>query len=175
MKTRHTPIWILIAIIVIALSTGFAVSRMDISALNPPDRIETSIATFAKRHIVAHEAANMHVNEPVASAASASTGQVLFSVECATCHGKDGRSPTHIGQSMYPRVPDLGSAEIQSWSNPQLFWIIENGVRLSGMPAFRKFDTDEQLWHLVHYIRTLPLVRSRSRSRSASMPFARLL
>ena len=156
MKIRSAGIWVVIAVIVIVLCAGFLVSRMNISALETPGRMETRIATFAKRQIVARQASRMHIAEPAASDASANTGQVLFSIECATCHGKDGRSPTHIGQSMYPRVPDLGSAEVQSWSDPQLFWIIAHGVRLSGMPGFRKFNTDEQLWHLVHYIRTLP-------------------
>lgn len=156
MKTRTVWLWVISAIIVIVLCADFVASRINISALETPGRIETRLATFAKHEIVARHAARMHIAESAASEASANTGQVLFSIECATCHGKDGRSPTHIGQSMYPRVPDLGSAEIQSWSDPQLFWIIENGVRLSGMPGFRKFNTDEQLWHLVHYIRTLP-------------------
>ncbi len=156
MKNRIVWLWIIGAIIVVILGAGFVALRLNISALETPGRIETRLATFAKHRIVARQAAQMHIAEPASSQASANTDEVLFSIECATCHGKDGRSPTHIGQSMYPRVPDLGSAEIQSWSDPQLFWIIENGVRLTGMPGFRKFNTDDQLWHLVHYIRTLP-------------------
>lgn len=156
MKTRTAWLWIIIAIIVVVLCAGLVASRMNISALATPGRIETRLATIAKHQIVARQAAKVLVAEPAPSETSANTGQVLFSIECASCHGKDGRSPTHIGQSMYPRVPDLGSAEIQSWSDSQLFWIIENGIRLSGMPGFRKFNTDEQLWHLVHYIRRLP-------------------
>ncbi len=156
MKNRIVWLWIIGAIIVVILGAGFVALRLNISALETPGRIETRLATFTKHRIVARQAAQMHIAEPASPQASANTGQVLFSIECATCHGKDGRSPTHIGQSMYPRVPDLGSSEIQSWSDPQMFWIIENGVRLSGMPGFRKFNTDDQLWHLVHYIRTLP-------------------
>lgn len=156
MKKRGAWLWIVTAGILIVLGAGFAASRMNIGALEAPGRIETRIATIAKHRLVARQAAEMHIAEIAPSEASANTGHVLFSIECASCHGKDGRSPTHIGQSMYPRVPDLGSPEIQSWSNPQLFWIIANGVRLSGMPGFRQFETDEQLWHLVHFIRTLP-------------------
>lgn len=157
MKIRSAGIWVVIIVVVIALCAAFVISRMNISALEEPGGVETRVATFAKHQIVARQAARMHIVEPAPSAASASTGQVLFSIECATCHGKDGRSPTHIGQSMYPRVPDLGSSEVQSWSDPELFWIIAHGVRLSGMPGFRQFNTDEQLWNLVHYIRTLPV------------------
>lgn len=156
MTTRKTWLWIILVLAVLILLVGFAASRASISALDEPGKMETAMATKAKHVIVSRAAAKLHVAEIPNSAASANTGQVLFSIECSACHGKDGRTPTHIGQSMYPRVPDLGSAEIQTWSDPELFWIIQHGVRLSGMPGFQKFDTDEQLWHLVHYIRTLP-------------------
>ncbi len=97
MKTRTAWLWIIIAIVVVALCAVFVVSRMSISALDSPGRQETRLATFAKHRIIARQAARIHIVEPAASEASANTGQVLFSVECATCHGKDGRSPTHIG------------------------------------------------------------------------------
>ena len=156
MKTRKVWLWVVLILAVLILAAGFAASRASISALDEPGRLETMLATKAKHEVVSRAAAKMHVTELADSEASANTGQVLFTVECVSCHGNDGRTPTHIGQSMYPRVPDLGSAEIQSWSDPELFWIIQHGVRLSGMPGFQKFDTDEQVWHLVHYIRTLP-------------------
>jgi len=56
---------------------------------------------------------------------------------------------------MYPRTIDLSSPEIQQWSDAELFWIIKNGIRLSGMPGFGKTKSDEQIWHLVHYVRSL--------------------
>jgi mono/diheme cytochrome c family protein len=156
MKTRNAWLSVVVILLLIALCAGFAISRASISALDEPGRLETVLATRAKHVIVAHQTAKMHIAEIPTSPAGTNAGQILFSVECASCHGKDGRSPTHIGQSMYPRVPDLGSPEVQEWSDPELFWIIQHGIRLSGMPGFQKFDTDEQLWFLVHYIRTLP-------------------
>ena len=55
-----------------------------------------------------------------------------------------------------PRAADLGSADVQAYSDRELFWIVSNGIRLSGMPAFRKVESDEHIWNLVHYVRTLP-------------------
>ena len=156
MKTRSAWLWIVFILVLILLCTRFAISRSSMSALDEPGRLETALATEAKHVIVARQTSKIHVAEIPSSPASTNAGQILFSVECASCHGKDGRSPTPIGQSMYPRVPDLGSPEIQAWSNTELYWIIQHGIRLSGMPGFQKFDTDEQLWYLVHYIRTLP-------------------
>jgi mono/diheme cytochrome c family protein len=56
---------------------------------------------------------------------------------------------------MYPRALDLGSAEVQEMSDGELFWVIKNGVRLSGMPGFAKLESDEQIWTLAYYVRSL--------------------
>lgn len=156
MKVRSARLWIAVVLAAVILLAWFAASRASISALEEPGQFETWLTTKAKHELVGREAAQMHVSELASSSASANLGEMLFTVECSSCHGKNGRTPTHIGESMYPRVPDLGSAEIQKWSDPELFWIIQHGIRLSGMPGFERFDTDEQVWHLVHFIRTLP-------------------
>ncbi len=45
--------------------------------------------------------------------------------------------------------------EVQQYSDRELFWIVKNGIRLSGMPAFGKVEFDEHIWNLAHYVRTL--------------------
>jgi len=83
-------------------------------------------------------------------------GKDLYMLRCASCHGFDGRTPTDVGRGMYPRTPDLGSPAVQQWSDAELFWIIKHGIRLTGMPGFGKIHSDEEIWHLVHYIRSIP-------------------
>jgi len=56
---------------------------------------------------------------------------------------------------MYPRAADLTGPEVQGYSDRELLWIIKNGIRLSGMPAFGRVESDEYFWNLVHYMRTL--------------------
>jgi len=63
---------------------------------------------------------------------------------------------TESGASWYPRAADLTSREVQRYSDRELFWIVKNGVRLSGMPAFGNVEPDEHIWNLVEYVRTLP-------------------
>jgi mono/diheme cytochrome c family protein len=58
---------------------------------------------------------------------------------------------------MYPRAADLGSADVQAYSDAELFWIVKNGIRLSGMPAFGNVESEENIWDLVHFVRTLPV------------------
>jgi hypothetical protein len=62
---------------------------------------------------------------------------------------------TDSGRWMYPRASDLTSPAVQRYSDSELFWIVKNGIRLSGMPAFGRVESDEHIWNLVHYLRTL--------------------
>jgi mono/diheme cytochrome c family protein len=57
---------------------------------------------------------------------------------------------------MYPRASDLTAPMVRQYSDSELFWIVKNGIRLSGMPAFAKVESDENIWNLVRYVRTLP-------------------
>ncbi len=84
-----------------------------------------------------------------------STGLTACSGSCAFCHGTDGRTPPTLGRSFYPRVPDLSSAQVQAYSDAELFWIIKNGIHLSGMPGFGNIHSDEEIWDLVSYVRSL--------------------
>ena len=56
---------------------------------------------------------------------------------------------------MYPRAADLTSAAVRSYSDEELFWILKNGIRLSGMPAFGKLESDEHLWNMVDHLHAL--------------------
>ena len=55
-----------------------------------------------------------------------------------------------------PRAANLISNGVQQYSDRELFWIAKNGIRLSGMPAFAKVETDEHIWSLIEYLRALP-------------------
>ncbi len=76
-----------------------------------------------------------------------------FGDHCATCHGLDGKGAP-LGRRLYPRAPDL-TAETQKLTDGEIFYLIEEGVRLTGMPGFGGGDPGES-WALVHLIRRLP-------------------
>jgi mono/diheme cytochrome c family protein len=88
--------------------------------------------------------------------ASIEEGDKLYAIDCSMCHGLDGPTPTDSCRWMYPRASELTSPAVQRYSDPELFWIVKNGIRLSGMPAFGRVESDEHIWNLVHYLRTLP-------------------
>ncbi len=80
-----------------------------------------------------------------------------FTARCATCHGNDGRGQTEIGRGLYPRVPDLLSSQTQALTDGEIHHIIENGVQLTGMPAWSNphQETEDDSWKLVLFIRDL--------------------
>ena len=77
-----------------------------------------------------------------------------FADHCATCHGNSGDGKTMFGEGMYPPPPDLRQKETQSLTDGEIFNIIENGIRFTGMPGFGV--SDEANWKLVHFVRHLP-------------------
>jgi mono/diheme cytochrome c family protein len=149
-------LWIAVTLFVLMLVGGVMASQFNLSALPEPSRTETLIATKAK-HLLVRRASRAGVPPaPSFTRASIEEGDKLFGTECSECHGNTGRKPTDAGRWMYPRAADLGSVEVQKYSDQELFWIVKSGVRLSGMPAFGRVESDEHIWDLVHFVRTLP-------------------
>jgi len=85
-------------------------------------------------------------------------GRLHFADHCASCHGNDGSGDTEIGRNLYPKVPDMRGNETQSLSDGEIFYIIKNGIRFTGMPAWGTgtAQDDESSWKLVQFIRCLP-------------------
>jgi mono/diheme cytochrome c family protein len=80
-----------------------------------------------------------------------------FADHCASCHANDGTGKTEMGQNLYPRVPDMRLAQTQNLTDGEIYYIIENGIRFTGMPAWGAGGSnDHETWHLVLFIRHLP-------------------
>jgi len=79
---------------------------------------------------------------------------------CASCHANDGSGDTVVGKNLYPPAPDMRLPATQQLTDGELFYIIQNGIRLTGMPAWGtgSVHDEEDSWKLVHFIRHLPQV-----------------
>lgn len=120
-----------------------------------PSRVERTVARLARRVAVPRQARD--ARNPVAFSQEGWTdARAHFADHCAICHANDGSGRTEIGQNLYPKAPDMRLAETQDLSDGELYWIIENGVRLTGMPAWGTGgDNDADTWKLVHFVRRL--------------------
>lgn len=85
-------------------------------------------------------------------------GRSHFADHCAGCHANDGSGETEMGRNLFPKSPDMRQPATQNLTDGELFWIIENGIRFTGMPGWSTGtpEGEEASWHLVHFIRHLP-------------------
>ena len=128
-----------------------------VSAKEQPGRLEEFIAGRVRNMAIARRARSL-TNPVEYSGEVIAEGRAHFADHCATCHANDGSGDTEMGRGMWPKVPDMRLARTQNLSDAELFWIIENGVRFTGMPAWSTGTKEGETasWHLVHFIRRLP-------------------
>lgn len=151
---------IVLAIVLACVSAAIAyvvVRGHGFSARATPGPIETRVARSARGLAIPAEAARRASPEPQ-TADSLRAGLEHFADHCALCHANDGSGDTEIGRGLYPKVPDMRLPATQTLSDGELFYIIENGVPLTGMPGWGGGDAEGEkaTWHLVQFVRHLP-------------------
>ena len=153
-RMRSRIAWIILGLAVVLIA--IELTRFNLAALQNPSRFETRVADTAKRFLIRQASRRGIPPRPQDTKASVDAGGTHYGLNCSICHADDGRSQRPPGQWMYPRAADLTSKQVQSYSDQELFWIIRNGVRFTGMPALAKVESPEHIWDLVNYVRTLP-------------------
>src|ERR1700747_2720262 len=159
---RRGMFLILFLVIVLGLLAAAAVSVLHdgLRARATPSALENAIARSARK--MAAPSTARSAKNPVADSLEVQReARLHFADHCATCHGNDGSGDTMLGHGLYPKPPDLRADQTQNLSDGDIFWTIQNGVRLTGMPAFggagSGHDHDVQdNWKLVRFIRHLP-------------------
>jgi mono/diheme cytochrome c family protein len=146
---------VFIAIGAIAALAYLKLSANGFSAHSQPTLFEAKVAECA-RTLAMPRSAKLARNPIPASAEVLAESRAHFADHCAVCHGNNGNGKTMLGAGLYPKPPDLRAARIQSMSDGEIFYVIENGIRLSGMPAFGGEHSADASWKLVDFIRHLP-------------------
>lgn len=145
--------------------------RRGFRASNEPTYAETVLARSIRNLSIPGQARRER-NPLEASAKNLQKGRELFLAHCANCHGVDGDDVTPVGRSLYPRAPNLHSAQTQSLSDGQIHYIIQNGVQLTGMPAWGGGlnQAPDEIWQLVIFIRNMrPLTPGEQESQQATI------
>ncbi len=148
---------VVLAVVAVGLALGYwYVTGRGFSAREEPTAVERVLA-LQMRSLATPRDARDRKNPLPANAPAIEAGLEHFANHCAICHGNDGSGKTSIGTGLYPKPPDLRAARTQGLSDGEIFYIIENGVRLTGMPAFGGAGGDpSETWALVTFIRHLP-------------------
>ena len=148
----------LILVLVVA-GGAWLVLRDGVSARDEPGAIEEFVARRL-RHLAIPRDEREAKNPASLDDEVLAGARSHFADHCASCHGNDGRGKTTLGQSMYPKAPDMWAPRTQDLSDGEIFYIIKNGVRLTGMAAWggEGHGDDLESWKLVHLIRHFPRI-----------------
>lgn len=155
---RRIP-WVGFAVagLVLAGSLGAVLVRHGFSARAKPLAAEEFVARRLRRLATPGGARDLR-NPVAATPESLRDGRLHFADHCASCHGNEGGGDTEIGRNLYPKAPDMRKTETQRLTDGELFYIIKNGIRFTGMPAWGTgtAQDEESSWKLVQFIRYLP-------------------
>jgi len=124
-------------------------------ARQAPSSTEAALARFARSFSLPAGARNSK-NPFTASPQLLQEASRHFADHCASCHGNDGSGNTEIGRNLYPPAPDMRLPATQQLTDGELYYIIHNGIRWTGMPAWGEAGDDPDSWKLVLFIRHLP-------------------
>ena len=124
------------------------------SAREQPSAVEAMAARMMRRMAAPRRVKSL-ANPVYPSDQVFADARAHFADHCATCHANDGSGNTAIGRNLYPKAPDMRLESTQSLTDGELYAIIQDGIRLTGMPAWGKEgdENDEDSWKLVHLIR----------------------
>ena len=155
MRKRTLLLSIIAAGIAGAAAFGWVTIRRGFSARDNPSAMETYVAKTVRRLSV--PASERNAKNPFAPTPEVlSEARAHFADHCATCHGNDGSGKTQIGQNLYPKAPDMRLPATQNLTDGEIYYIIHNGIRLTGMPAWGTEGKGDDSWKLVLFIRHLP-------------------
>lgn len=152
----RTPVVVLLVVLVAALVVVADIGRRGLSTRTTPSPMEAALAR-SMRYLATPGELRGRENPVAYSPEVRATAMEHFADHCATCHANDGSGATDLGRSFYPPAPDMRADATQRLSDGEIFSIIENGIRLTGMPAWGNGtpEGERDSWALVHFIRSL--------------------
>ena len=159
MRLKTILILCAVAVVVVGVVAVRTISR-GFSAREEPSAAEAVAARIVRRLAVPRRSKNL-LNPVYPSDEVLADARAHFADHCATCHANDGSGNTTIGRNLYPKAPDMRLDATQSLTDGELYAIIQDGIRLTGMPAWGKEgdENDDDSWKLVHLIRHLKDLR----------------
>lgn len=143
--------WLLVAAVVglVAWSGSY-----NVAATNPPSRLEKRVAAFALNRAIQKRAPVK--SNPFSKPEDVRAGLAHYKENCLDCHGAPGVEESEFGMGLNPPAPDLTLPAMQRLRDGELFWVVSNGIRMTGMPAFSRTHKEDEIWKIVAFVRHLP-------------------
>lgn len=163
MKRIHFILVTLLALGGLTIALIAYVRTHGFSARTEPSAVEAFVARKVRALAVPNKSRDA-TNPVAASPEVLSEAMEHFADHCAVCHANDGSGNTSIGKGLSPKPPDMRLAGTQNQTDGEIYYVIHNGIRFTGMPSFgpsgddKVGQPDEDSWKLVHFIRHLPKI-----------------
>ena len=142
-------------ILVVAASFAFIYSGLfNVAATDQHWPVTHWVLETARTRSIKTHAAGIQVPPGLDDEKKLIMGTEHFAAHCAVCHGAPGVRKGDIAHGLYPAPPDLRHSSIHL-SDAELFWVIKNGIKMTGMPAWAN-HSDEEIWATVAFIKKLP-------------------
>jgi mono/diheme cytochrome c family protein len=127
------------------------------SARSQPNAVEAFSAGMA-RDLAMPKDVKEKQNPVPTSDEVLSEARAHWADHCAACHANNGSGDVEMGKHMYPPAPDMRQRETQKKTDGEMFFIIQNGIRLTGMPGWGNgsHHDEQDSWKLVRFVRHLP-------------------
>jgi mono/diheme cytochrome c family protein len=125
--------------------------RYDVSATTPDSAPVAWLVHNTAQHSISKAAADIAIPPGLETPQAVKTGAQIYGQECVYCHGAPGEEATGLAKGLNPQPPVLLASERQNLPN-ESFWVIKNGIRMTGMPAWGKSYSDEKIWNLAAFL-----------------------
>ena len=148
--------WFAFLVVLVIAGVMLVLQGRGVSARPEPSWIETRAALFMRGWMTPSTFKGLK-NPLSATDANFLAAREHFADHCASCHANDGGGNTEMGRNLYPKAPDMRLPRTQQLTDGELFYIIENGVMLTGMPGWSSGtpEGENASWQLVHFMRRL--------------------
>ena len=147
---------VLVALVLAGALTFVYSGVFDVTATKPHWDITYQLMSTVREQSIKRQARNVKVPE-LDDPQKIHMGFRNYHAMCVACHNAPGQAPTELSKGLYPEAPNL-SQSAKTRTSSELYMIIKNGLKMSGMPAWEASHSGEEIWALVAFLRTLPNV-----------------
>jgi len=146
-----------VAIAILGIGIGFALiysGIINVAATNPHSALTDWVLSTASDNSIHYQAKDIKA-QPVDDKAMVARGFRHYREMCVSCHLAPGIKSSEISKGLMPPPPKLQEAA-EEWSPAELFWVIKNGIKMTGMPAWGPTHSDKKIWDIVAFVKKLP-------------------
>jgi mono/diheme cytochrome c family protein len=149
-------LWTLVVtfvVAIIAVIIGVYSGAFNVAAASSGNRIIDWMLSTTMVHSVRSRASRITVPQ-IDDSSLVDQGFDHYREMCISCHGSPAGGRSEAGVGLNPPAPELSEAA-RDWSPAELYWIVKNGVRMTGMPAFGPTHSEQELWAMVAFLQKL--------------------